>query len=353
MPRPGVFLAVLCLSALAASCSQESSAAIYPTADLRPPGLVAAGPSDSRSLRLSFDEAVRPVEGSFSLEPPASLSCSAQDKELLVSLAADQAPGADYALAGEVDDLVGNRTRFLLRFAGWNGRAPPLAITEVQTGKNDSKANTHRDYVELQAQADGNLGGEELSWASSVKAASYRFRGMEVRKGDYIVLHLAPEGIAEEKDELGTDLAASGGIDASATGRDLWCPSMALPDESGAIALSPRPGDKPLDGFFYAASTKSGALGEDDLSTMVSSLVAAGAWPSVGDKPSWDDAYKWKSSPARSLCRTGAGRGPAAWYLTSAGGQSPGGPNSAPDSGGAAKSPGSRKASKKSAAKKP
>lgn len=326
-PALPTLVAAATMALACAGCSQNQVAAIYPTADLRPPFLLEAGPEDPRRVVLRFDEAVKPVEGSFASEPQAELSCLAQDRDLVVAFASDQSPGADYALVGEVDDRCGNRTRFLLEFAGWNDRAPPLRISEAQCGKNASKTRPHRDFIELVALADGNIGGEELSWASSVKSASYRLPAVELRKGDYVVVHLAPEGIPEEVDELGADLSASGGADSSPTGRDLWCSALPLPDESGAIALSLRPGTAPIDGLFYAADDKSGALSAGRLATLVSALASAGSWPLAGATPAWEDAFRWKSSPAKSICRSGTASGPEAWYATEAGGQSPGLPN--------------------------
>jgi hypothetical protein len=120
-------------------------------------------------------------------------------------------------------------------------------------------------------------------------------------------------------------------VDASATGRDLWYGGQGLPDENGAVALSIRPGDQPIDGLFYAAEDRSGALGDDKLAEMLSSLSAAGAWPLAGTKPAWEDAFRRKSSPAKSLCRSGASTGASAWYLSASGGQSPGVPNMGDD----------------------
>jgi len=324
-PLLAAILSAACLAA--AGCAQDPSIAAYPTADLRPPGLLDAGPSSSRKVLLHFDEAVTPVAGSIAIEPPAAVSGSAEGETLVVDFGSEQSPGADYALVGEVDDLRGNRTRFLIRFVGWNDRAPPLMLSEVQTGKNSSKTKPHRDFVELEAMADGNVGGEELSWTSSVKSAAYRFPGIEVKKGDYIVLHLAPEGIPDERDELGSDLSASGGIDATAAGRDLWCSSMGLPDASGAVSLCVRPGSPPMDGLFYADDGKSGALDDNKLSEMLSSLSSAGAWPLSGASPAWEDGVPWNGSAARSLCRSGSGKGPAGWYVCASGDQSPGAPN--------------------------
>ncbi len=348
-----VAAAAAAIALAAAGCSQEAAAAIYPKADLCPPALLQAGPADSRRVLFRFDEAVSPVQGSFASEPSSELSCLAQGAELTVSFDSGQSPGLEYALAGEVDDACGNRARFLLKFTGWNDRAPLLRISEAQTGKNSSKTKPHRDFIELQVLADGNIGGEEVAWASSVKEASYRFPPVEARKGDYVVLHLAPEGLPEEIDELGGDLSASGGVDATPTGRDLWCAAMALPDENGAISVSLRPGEAPNDGLFYAADDKSGALPEDKLAAIVSELVHAGAWTAAGEKSAWEDAFRWKASTSKSICRKeGAYIGPASWYLCASSAQSPGAPNAAVVSGAAATKAAAKKLLKKAAAKR-
>jgi hypothetical protein len=321
---------LVCLTLL--GCSPEL-AAVYPTADLRPPSLLEAGPTDARRLLLRFDESVAPVPGSFVAQPRSVLDCKAEAEKVFVTFEPAQSPGTDYALAGEVDDPHGNRTRILVKFTGWNDRAPLLRISEVQTGKNSSKTKPHRDFIELEVLADGNIGGEELSWTSSVKSAFYRFPGVEVRKGDFIVLHLAPEGLPEERDELGADLSVSGGVDATTTGRDLWCSSMPLPDSSGAIALALRPGDTPIDGLFYAEKGKSGALTEGKLFGLLSALARAKAWAFRGESPVWEDAVAWNGSGSKSLCRSGADKGLSSWYACTTGTQSPGAANTGPDTG--------------------
>jgi hypothetical protein len=316
--------------ALLGGCSQSGAGVVYPTADFRPPGLLDAGPSSSKLVVLSFDESVSFVAGSLAVDPSSPLSARVEGEKLMVDFASSQSPGADYALSGEVDDLKGNRTRFLLRFTGWNDRAPETRISEVQTGKNSSKTKPHRDFIELEVLADGNLGGEELSWSSSVKSATYRFSGIEVRKGDFVVLHLAPEGLEAERDETGSNLSYSGGIDATAAGRDLWCSSMPLPDQSGAVALCLRPGEKPMDGLFYADDEKSGAVAEGKLYDLLSELEASEAWPLSGSSPTWEDGFTWKSSTSRPIVRIAAAKGPSAWAVGAASSQSPGAVNPAP-----------------------
>jgi hypothetical protein len=327
--RAAGLLAVAAAVVGLAGCSLASSPVEYPAADLKPPDLLAAGPASSREVVLRFDEEVKPVAGSFSTQPEASLEAAAEGGKLSIAFGSAQSAGADYSLVGEVEDGHGNRTRFLVRFTGWNDRAPPLRISEVLPCKNSSTAKPHRDFVELEVLEDGNLGGEELSWANSVKTAIYRFPSVEVRKGDFVVLHLSPEGLPDERDETGADLSISGGADATATGRDFWCGSLALPDSSGCLALALRPGAPPMDGLFYADDGKSGPLGDNDIADLLSELSRAGAWPLSGSAPAWSDGLPWSGSSSKSICRSAIGTGPASWRISASGGQSPGTANPA------------------------
>ncbi len=312
------------------SCLPDPASPILPPADLKPPLVLEAGPEGARSFLLRFDEAVEPVAGSFGLEPgPASPAARAEGDFLRLEFGAELEPGADYAVTGEAEDGAGNATRFCFSFAGWNGRPAALRLSEAQAAKNSSASRPHRDFLELVVEEAGNLGGVELCWANSAKRFSYRFRGVEVGAGEYLVLHLAPEGRAEEIDELGADLAASGGVDASPGARDFWCGAGGLPDASGAVALRPRPGAPVADALFYADFGKEGALGDDKLAALVAELGEA--WPLGGAAAAWEDAFRWKPSTARSLCRRpGSARGAEAGYLGEASSQSPGGPNAPP-----------------------
>lgn len=323
-----------------AACLVEPAPGLLPEADYRPPALLSAGAAGERLFVLGFDEEVRPVEGSFALALPGLSGASvaappdavAEGGELRLFLAETMSPGADYLLSGEVADLRGNTTRFALGFVGWNPRPPLLRLSEFQTAKNASLSNAHRDYVEIEVLEAGNLGGVELAYASSLKAFRYRFPGAEVAAGDYVVLHLAPEGLPEERDETGTELGLSGGVDARPFARDFWSRAGALPDENGAAALYARPGGELRGGFFYADEEKAGPVGSGRLGELLAALSGAGAWPLGGAEPAWDDAFPWKPSAARSLSRApgSEAKGAGAWYLTAAGGQSPGAPNPPP-----------------------
>ena len=346
MRHPAPF-PVLALPALLlyASCGSEPDPGILPVGDLSPPVLVSAEPEGSRGFDLRFDEAIAPIAGSFTLEAPSGESSACEpkvrDRELRLGFPADTEPGAAYALCGEVEDGGGNSTRFALRFYGWNPHPASLRLSEIQTAKNGSATKPHRDFVEFEALSAGNLGGLELSWASAAKAYSYRFPGAEVARGDLVVLHLAPEGLPAEKDECAGDLALSGGTDAAPCARDFWSAAGGLPDASGVLVLRPRSGERPVDGLFYVEYGRSGVLSDEKLAGLVAELVAGGLWPAGGDKPSWDDGFRWKPSASRSLCRVPSGASSSAgattcggWYLSGSGSQSPGARNPPPGESG-------------------
>ncbi|MEI6386035.1 MAG: hypothetical protein WCQ50_05320 [Spirochaetota bacterium] len=324
-------LALLAPLALFAACLPTPLPTTPPAFDLKPPTLVEAGPTGLRSFVLRFDEDVRPVEGSFELDPGESgeaPTAKAMGADLKVELGADQVAGKGYKLLGEVVDGGGNGSRFLLSFAGFNANPAKLRISEVVPAKNSSQKNPHRDFVEFEVVAAGNLGGLEFSGSSSTKTVTWTFPGAEVAQGELVVLHCAPEGIAAERDETGTDMESSGGIDASAA-RDFWSKAGALPDATGVLVLSESPGGKPMDGLFYADSAKVGPVGEGRIESLVQGLVDFGLWSTVA-APAWEDAFRWKPSASRSIIRSGSSKeagaepGLSEWALSATGGQSPG-----------------------------
>jgi len=316
-------LAAAVLPLVFPACVPDPAVAPPSAFDLVPPALMGAGPEGATTFVLRFDEEVSPVDGSFAVEPGGPVRAEATGKDVVISLPR-QVPGDSYSLAGDVQDGRGNSSRVVLAFSGFNDRPAGLRISEVQTGKNSSTKKPHRDFVEFEVASSGNLGGFEFSASSTVKTTAWRFPGIEVAKGDVIVLHCAPEGIPEEIDETGADLGLSGGVDSSPA-RDLWSKAGGIPDATGVLVVRDSPGGKPLDALFYADGTRSGALGETLAGTLVEELVDKGLW-TAGGIPAWEDAFVWKPSVSRSIVRNAPGSGPGAaeWGLSDSGAQSPG-----------------------------
>jgi hypothetical protein len=74
-------------------CSQDPSIAVYPTADLRPPGLLAAGPSAPGKSAVRFDEAVTPVAGQHRRRAAGSLELQRRGQETSSSISLGSVAG--------------------------------------------------------------------------------------------------------------------------------------------------------------------------------------------------------------------------------------------------------------------
>lgn len=310
---------------LLCACSPQSNTILMPVGDIRPPSVVEARQENAGAFEIRFDEEVRPVEKSFAFAPlPTVPSPAALGSTLSVSLSPPAAPGDECTLSGEVQDVCGNTTRFLFSFVGYNEYPAQLLINEIQPGKNSSTSNPHRDYIEFIAAEAGNLGGVMVQWANSVKIMTYKFPSCETQKGELVVLHCAPEGIPDEKDEVGLDVSLSRGIDSSPGGRDFWTMAGGLPDESAVIVVRPREGNQPNDGIFYAALDKTGNIDSDKLAALIAEMKNAEVWHS-STPPLWEEGFLWKSSASRPLHRKiSEAIGSSQWYVGDAGTQSPG-----------------------------
>ncbi|HUX36720.1 MAG TPA: hypothetical protein VMV44_02340 [Rectinemataceae bacterium] len=315
------------LPAIFASCLPDPAASLPNAFDLKPPALIEAGPEGPSSFVLRFDEEVSPVEGSFAVDPGGDSMAVAEGRDIRVELPAHQLPGKSYSLVGDVRDGGGNGSRVILSFTGYNDHPARLRISEVQTAKNSSTTRPHRDFVEFEVTKAGNLGGMEFSASSSVKTVTWRFPGVEVSAGAFVVLHCAPEGLPVEIDETGAELLASGGVDSSPA-RDFWSKAGGIPDATGLLALREAPGGKAIDALFYSDGTKTGVLGESLVGDLVEELLDFELWEAAGS-PSWEDAFVWKPSVSRSIIRLAPDTGPGAveWGLSTSSGQSPGAAN--------------------------
>jgi len=317
--------AALCAVILLAACSPDPADILMPAGDIKPPSVIEAGQRGPGEFRILFDEDVQPVEGCFSFEPEDILALPSSDGGLL-TIALEPAAGAGEAcsLLGEARDASGNTTRFLFSFVAYNENPAILRLNEVQTGKNSSASNSHRDYMEFTVEEGGNLGGIQVQWASSVKVMSYSFPPCEAASGSVIVLHCAPEGIASEKDETGSDLSASGGIDSSASGRDFWTGAGGIPDETGLALVRLREGEAPMDALLFASSGKSGAIDSPKLIGLLGEMTEEGLWP-LSEPPLWEEGFRWKASASKPLHRKREGGcGPDQWEVGESGSQSPG-----------------------------
>lgn len=252
--------------------------------DLRPPAVLDWGANGAQTARIVFDEAVQAELSDFSCSEElgiVALEAGADGRELFVLLDRDCAPGQAFSVSGLACDMQGNATSFILPFWGHNPRPARLLINELGSVASAS----HPDAVEFFAQGAGSLAG--LAFYVGLPGDydhRYIFPACEVAVGDYIVLHMRPQGIDEERDEV-LDRAVSGGLDATAGAWDFWyrAGGGALPDKNGALSLYASPGGSVMDALLYSdrsadSDERYGGFGTAAFQARATALIEAGAW---------------------------------------------------------------------------
>jgi hypothetical protein len=292
----------------AAACAPLQGANPAAGLDLVPPVLKKACAAGPDRLVLEFDE--EPVLKADSLEIEPSLAVTGHEVKgttIEIHTAPTQVIGEEYRLRATVEDASGNAAWLIARFYGYNPAPPRLVINEFIT----QGSATHPDLVELKVLDGGNMGG--VTFYSGTPARwkqRFVFPAASVRRGDFILLHLKPQGLTAEIDETSSP-AVSGGLDASAAAWDFWLKDgTGLSGNNGAISLCERPDGPLLDAVLYSTrasdsdSTYRG-FGSFELREQADELFEAGGWLAAGEKIAPEDAVNPEGSTAtRSICRS-------------------------------------------------
>ena len=295
--------------------------------DLHPPRLVGAEMTGRRTAVVRLSKAAEPIEEVFRLEVEADAAESSVSYPgegtraidvavgpgeaphlLQVEFGEESEPGTRYTLGGAAEDDNGNSLQFVVYLYGYNPDLPEVQINEFNTRRS---AN-HPEIVELLVLEAGNLGGMTITNGTASDFNSrYVFPGVAVAEGEYVLVHFRPEGIAEEVDELGDDLARSGGLNAHDAARDVWVRDGAgLPGNNGTIVVYESPGGGIVDAAPYTNRTSESderydGFGSTRMLEWVRHIVDEGAWVIEGAHPRPEDLI-WidDSTATRSMNRT-------------------------------------------------
>lgn len=333
MRRTGLILVGL----VSISCAPLPPVPFLDEVDVAPPiveGLRFAGP---QALVVEFDEAVEVVSGPLASAGVESVELEADPssagRALRFRFGPPPAPETEHHVEAQVRDAAGNHLRFLARFYGLNPMLPAMIINELTTQGSGS----HPDLVEIRVLSDGNLAGGCLyEGTPSDWEQRYVFPAVDVRAGDYLVVHFKPEGIPEEVDET-VSPAASGGNDACAAAWDFWVPDgSGLSGNNGTIVLCENPLGGIIDAVLYSNRTSASderyrGFGSTSVMARADELAAAGAWTFGGEVIAPEDAVDPEPSTAtRSMARWSSGEdsnSASDWHITPTRGLSPGEPN--------------------------
>jgi len=288
----------------------------------------------------------KPVKvAAISFEPPQTVAETVVEQEVVRVLFAEPLPeGREITVDLLVEDDEANTLNVVTPFRTKNAHVPAMLINELRTVYSKPKS----EFVEFVAKEAGNLGALRL-YIAGVNSKElptepvYEFPAVQVKAGEYIVLHLRSleDEIDLIRDEVDSDLALSEGTDSSPEARDLWVPGSAkLLHTTDAVWLTDQD-DAVIDAVLL--SETSGAEWSKAVYAEAAGLLGGvGAWlPPSGEAPEGyvpapADAVPTdtvKTAVTRSVSRDEAAVDSNTlkdWYVTATGksGATPGGPNS-------------------------
>lgn len=288
------------------SCSDPFGEDFPLNGDLRPPVLENVELTDSSTISVTFDEAVNFSPETFGSEPELGLGeWTAEENRLTVRFSENQVPGKMYRFRSDVTDKSGNRLSFLIRFYGWNPDLPGVLINEF----NPEGSGNNPDTIELFATSGGNMAGIGLFLGTSrFYSDSFVFPDLQVETGDYIIVHMRPEGTVDEITET-DDKAVSGGKLSFDSAWDIWVDGdKPLSGSNGLITLYSNPFGKIMDAVPY--SDRVTADSEDyrgwtsTTFDMIEDLSFTEAWRGTEGFVKPEDAVSSSGTTGtRSICR--------------------------------------------------
>ena len=299
-----ILVILLCLHI--SSCSNPPAfMEIQKTPDLIPPQLQDFQVKN-QGIFLSFDE--KPIfdSNNIRISPKLTISdISIDDHQLEISLD-NQIPGIEYQLLLVVADSKGNSQNLMLSFYGFNPKLPNLIINEFTT-QGSSK---HPDLVEILILEPGNIGG--LCFYEGTKnnwKQRFIFPSVELNKGDFLILHTKPQGIAQEINEIQSP-EQSEGLDVSDEAYDFWLnQGKGLGGNNGVLTLYSSPSGQLIDGVLYSnrrsqSDTKYKGFGSRRLLEQAKELVDCDGWNTKDGEIRPEDAINPdKSTATRSMGR--------------------------------------------------
>lgn len=259
-------------------------------------------------ITLKFDKDISADPANFMIVPDVEISaveCHGQTVE--VYPAESLAAGKEYFIKGTVQDSKSNSTSFGMTFFGYNPDLPLLVINEFTT----NGSGKHPDTVELYVKKGGNAAGITLFGGTKTTFQDkFILPQLKLKKGDYVLIHLKPQGIETEVDETEHKDSAKG-YDSSDTAWDFWVQGgSGLSGNNGAITLYTNPYGELMDAAIYTNRTSESdenyrGFGSAKFMLQADEVAEAGGWVIEGDEIAPEDCIPSADSTAtRSIGRS-------------------------------------------------
>ena len=284
-------------------------------ADRKPVQSTAAPPvvqevaNDSPGLiTLKFDKEITANAENFLIVPDTGIkTVECQGQSVQIYPARDLDAGEEYFLKGTVQDSKNNSTSFGVTFFGYNPDLPMLLINEFTT----NGSGKHPDTVELYVTKGGNAAGITLFGGTKTTFADkFILPQLNVEAGDYVLIHLKPQGIDTEVDETERKDMASG-YDSSNTAWDFWVQGgSGLSGNNGAVTLYTNPYGMLMDAVIYTNRTSESdanyrGFGSTRFMLQAEEIAEEGGWVIAGDEITPEDCvWSADSTATRSIGRS-------------------------------------------------
>ena len=278
-------------------------------------------------INFEFSAPVRLL--SLSFEPDLMIASIEEGILVKVFLEESPEPGMFFTAGIMAEDDQGETVRVLVPLRARNNRVPKLHINELRTEYSRPRS----EFIEFKITAAGNMGALRVFAASNNNLSMiYAFSPVEVKTGEYIVLHLRTlEDLC--RDEYGENLNESGGTDSYPTARDLWLPgSTKLLRKTDAVYVLDQ--DNRVLSAVMVSETPDPIWNRDYLAAAAEFLFKQGAWKSsmggICSPADAIDSSAIKTAATRSVSRDEPVENTntaADWYVTATGGATPGLPN--------------------------
>jgi hypothetical protein len=255
---------------------------------------------------IEFDFS-RPVTvKSLNFEPVIAVAEIEDGSTVKVRLGAIQKPGSEITADILVEDPDKNTINVLIPFRARNNRMPSLVINEICTESASSTAGKKEEFIEFKVKTAGNLGAMRVvinSNSNAAKKTVYEFSPVEVKKDEYLTLHLRTYN-QSSKDEYTDNLNESAGVTASPTGRDFWIPGEAKILHKTAMIYVMDQDDRIIDAVILSENPDSWWT-KDYFAETAEFLFNRGAWKSPDGKVCrpQDAVISAKTTATRTICR--------------------------------------------------
>lgn len=226
--------------------------------------------------------------------------------------------GKQYNLIGLAEDNYGNTLSFQLGFVGYNENIPIVYLNEVRTEYSKPKT----EFIEFLIASDGNLGGIQILLGSEGDAGTYVFPSVEVKKGEYILLHYR-KLFETCIDELANDLNLSTASDSVPGVRDLWVnnTTSCIP-KTEVVILKNRSNGEIIDALLIAQSTKTEWTAKTLMAQYAQEAFNTQAWTAGADVSS--ALCSDKTTTTRTVSRIAYQKELSDWIITKTSGATPG-----------------------------